>query len=266
MTFKPLPNGFSIRRSRNAPTINILTEESDPELVKPLSDKTRSTLVGDVVQHGRYATRLRPHKYTTHDGRLVREQLNPDSEQHYPYERATVSSAAIREVVKGLMLKDSTLLTAPADASYVETLFQFLPDELAKWVNTNRDHFMAVMQSLPIAPTLKAISVMKNHDGDIEAQHQDTWRLWQDRQTHKGPTDLEADGIGEKIARNSWVRNADRALRCSLTANQIRERTNGLWEAPTLSLRNVDKKRELTEDDIAAVANTDPERDGSPSA
>lgn len=259
MTFKSLPLGFKLGR-RGAPRINVLAE-SDTDLVFPTPENASKSLIGTVVFNGRYATRVARFQHVVHDGHLVRSHLNDDLKQPYPIQRKKLTAFAVRSLLKGLMLNDPRLITATVEASYLETLFQLADDELAAWMAVNKAQLVRLFGLVSIGMVMKCVSQTKLRDGDVEAQHPEAWKSWNDLHTRKDPTgDTEGTdehAVGSRIRRNAWVYNADLAIRGAQNANVIRDRAvaaGGLLDAPELKLFNDTAHRELTTADVAAVS------------
>lgn len=252
--FKPLQPNFKITSTSKTPTVNVLNR-TNRQFLRPLSVDAYQSLIGTVVYNGQHSTRIAPRHRVVYDGRLVRSHFAESLEgAKYPFARDRNNSARVSTIVKGLMMNDPRLITSPVEATFIETAFQLANAELAEWMDNNREELTLLLQTTPLFQVARAVSQMKNHDGDIEAKHNDAWLLWRDRKGSTGPTPPETAASLARRLRNKWVRKASQAKQCVHEANAAKaDKRSRLLDAPPLYVYDRDIKGELENTTISGI-------------
>lgn len=123
----------------------------------------------------------------------------------YDFDAKHASGHHIYEVIKGILLQDPELATAPRSQLVLEVVYQLSTPAERVFIKKNMGMLVSIFSKLPLSGILSKISILLKHDGDIEAALDDVW--W-NRQNMEAPIDTKRD---EDAAREYFYRRQIRS-------------------------------------------------------
>jgi len=221
-------------RNSGAPKIlpkQVVTEYVPEDAIgKSIADPRWATVVGPGIPGSNAGPRLemtRP--------RLTTSLLLDDSD-YTNFRRNKRSAAAIRSIVKGVLLNRGSATCSKTDPLYLETIYQIAAQtdpKTAAWIKSNTGKILDMFGVAPMTTTLSSISRVINHDPDNEVEH---FPEFVKRQKWLAKT-----GIGSAQAINAAVkaRKLNRWRVTAKTAVTLAQRANDMKAAEGVAWKNI---------------------------
>jgi hypothetical protein len=195
------------------PTINTRRGDDHPKRYK--------NPIGTVIQPGNFSTRIGYERYARVDARLNNDKRLLDDEIAN-YEAEQLEASAVRELVKGLIIKWPELFKSDSWSMTLQIANQLLPVKLRKKLRDGTILFSEIAPYIHPGKTASTLSQVRNSDGDTEdAVPEEDYLDWQnktwEKTKNKGLALLRRD-------RRNMCRYIHGSMRGLDRANEIRAR------------------------------------------
>ena len=209
--------------------------------------------IGTVTRAPEYATRVAPGRWLTYEPKHVNGSPEIDPKRLASFRRAGPSYNDVACIVKDLLMTHVEMTDAPSEVAIIEVALQVSKTARAM----GRDALYNLFAEISPSRVMRALSMMKSHDGDVERAFNAEWEEWQKHLGHR-VTPEKAALVGQGAVRyttRTWGTAARRALYYTEQANQIGAHAPVPANTPVLVLKD-DKNKTVT---YARINTVDPE-------